>query len=297
MNQTNLKHACVINHCSLGRDFIRPCIDQTLKICDQVVVVVCDHLLDGTPEPETYFLDLARLYPDVRWLMFPYSDQWTKSYGPHFGINLGRWLGYLALDECEGVFFLDDDEIMDADRIKEWFISSFLNSVRTVTFEAYWYFRDICYRAKQTEYAGTWIKKTTISPKQVFSKRERYALNGRKTWKRVLGLDGQPMVHHLSWVRTKEQMLHKVRSWGHQQERDWEALVYKEFEAPFSGQDFVHQYSFDTVDPLDLMSISERQAVDTDSLNNLEHKTVKQVEEILEKLPQWLLWANRKGLW
>ena len=65
----------------------------------------------------------------------------------------------------------------------------------------------------------------------------------------VLGLDDKPMFHHYSWVRTKEQLLLKVRCWSHNWERDWTKLVEEEFSRPFSGIDFVHGYSFLEVAP------------------------------------------------
>jgi hypothetical protein len=56
-----------------------------------------------------------------------------------------------------------------------------------------------------------------------------------------------PLFHHYSWVRSQDEMLKKVRTWGHRNERDWEALVKEEFSRDFSGKDFVHGYSFETV--------------------------------------------------
>jgi hypothetical protein len=48
-------------------------------------------------------------------------------------------------------------------------------------------------------------------------------------------------------VRTKAQMLAKVRAWGHRHDRDWPALVEAEFSGPFAGTDFVKGLKFDAV--------------------------------------------------
>ena len=63
------------------------------------------------------------------------------------------------------------------------------------------------------------------------------------------GLDGQPLVHHYSWVRTKAGMLQKVRAWGHNADSgvDWAAKVEEEFSHPFTGRDFVHGDTFRTL--------------------------------------------------
>jgi hypothetical protein len=58
------------------------------------------------------------------------------------------------------------------------------------------------------------------------------------------------MFHHYSWVRTRDEMMKKVQSWGHKNDRDWVALVNEEFSAPFKGSDFVHGYKYKTVSPL-----------------------------------------------
>ena len=60
--------------------------------------------------------------------------------------------------------------------------------------------------------------------------------------------NGLPMLHHYSWVRTKEQMLKKVRTWWHNKDRNWEKSVEEEFSRPFSGKDFVHGYEYKTVE-------------------------------------------------
>ena len=58
------------------------------------------------------------------------------------------------------------------------------------------------------------------------------------------------MFHHFSWVRTKEEMLKKVRSWGHKGDRNWIELVEKEFSTDFQKTDFIHGYQYKIVEPL-----------------------------------------------
>ena len=65
----------------------------------------------------------------------------------------------------------------------------------------------------------------------------------------VNGLDGSPMVHHYSWVRTKEEMKKKTRCWGHHWERDWESLIENEYSKDFTGKDFIRGYEYILVDP------------------------------------------------
>ena len=65
----------------------------------------------------------------------------------------------------------------------------------------------------------------------------------------------KPLVHHYSWVRSREEMLQKVKSWGHNQDRNWVKLVEDHFalsESKRGGagfRDFVHGYAYRTVRP------------------------------------------------
>ena len=56
------------------------------------------------------------------------------------------------------------------------------------------------------------------------------------------------MMHHFSWVRTKEEMLTKVKNWGHASDKDWIVGIEEEFSRDFNGTDFVHGYSYNIVE-------------------------------------------------
>lgn len=55
-------------------------------------------------------------------------------------------------------------------------------------------------------------------------------------------------MNHFSWVRSKQEMLLKVKNWGHNNDRDWLSLIEEEFSRDFNGIDFVHGYSYTLVD-------------------------------------------------
>jgi hypothetical protein len=60
--------------------------------------------------------------------------------------------------------------------------------------------------------------------------------------------EGQILMHHFSWVRSKDEMLQKVDSWGHKFDKDWISLIHEEFSRPFNGTDFVHNYAYNIVE-------------------------------------------------
>jgi hypothetical protein len=82
----------------------------------------------------------------------------------------------------------------------------------------------------------------------------KFSAGQRRSARLAPGWD-RPLVHHYSWVRTREQMLRKVRAWGHNRDRDWEKLVAEHFARPESERigprfrDFIHGYSYETVTP------------------------------------------------
>ena len=63
------------------------------------------------------------------------------------------------------------------------------------------------------------------------------------------GLDNQPLFHHYSWVKKKEEMLKKVSCWGHREDKDWEPLVHKEFSEEFRGEDCLYGLTYKEVYP------------------------------------------------
>src|SRR5690606_51952 len=116
----------------------------------------------------------------------------------------------------------------------------------------YWYFREPTNRAKQFEDTIVLAQRKALDQEILLHQNERDAiynlLPGPKR-RCVTDCDGLPMFHHYSWVRTYDEMLKKVRSWGHKNDRDWSSLVHEEFASPFRGTDFVHGYSYDIVKP------------------------------------------------
>jgi hypothetical protein len=121
--------------------------------------------------------------------------------------------------------------------------------VDAYTLANYWYFREPTYRATTLEDSVVLVRRFLVGEIDLKAKRERGQFVGATTPRRVTWC-GQPMVHHYSWVRTKAEMLRKVRSWGHRDKKDWVTLVEEEFSRPFNGRCFVHDYRFDVVEDL-----------------------------------------------
>lgn len=180
--------------------------------------------------------------------------KWHENH-PRYWHNMSRWVGMQHLrEDIEFVLFLDADEIIDS-RFNEWLTKEkLLYEFDAFLFLCYWYFREAKYRAKTWEKAGVLVKKNKLTADNIFTAGERLGIVSSLLPNAVLvnGLDGTPMVHHYSWVRPKEEMLRKVRSWAHKDDADWQRLIEEEFSHDFRGTDFLphHNYQYETITPV-----------------------------------------------
>ena len=242
----------VINFCTNESRFIGPCLSQALLFSKQVIVPVASHFFDGTPENWDLLEKIYEAFPECLFVEYPFiphriSQAIFKTVKPTaFWHSMSRLIGASLLDKTiEWVFFLDADEIGEGIRVKEWLD---YNEIRcSLHFANYWYFRESCYRAEPLEDSIVLAKRGALTSDVLLNERERDAIAFDR--RMVLGLDGKPLFHHFSWVRTEKEMLQKVKSWSHRHDRNWKEAIHKEFSGPFQGRDFVHGYQFHTVPP------------------------------------------------
>ena len=266
-----IKHpiATVVNFCTNESRFIKSCLEQALIFSKQVIVSVSTHFFDGTAENSSLLKEIYAAFPECQFVEYPFapnqvSRKLMKSIGAdHFWHCASRAVGMsLVRDEIETVLFLDADEIADGCRFQEWLHCSDYRQHVVLKLANHWYFREPCYQAESFEDSIVLVQKKALSLDLLLHSDERCALysslpNPKR--RMVMGTDGWPLFHHFSWVRTKEEMLKKVRSWGHKKDRKWDELVVEEFSAPFQGKDFVHGYQFRTISPPFAISMSPPQ--------------------------------------
>lgn len=256
----------VINFCSYDFAFLSLCIQAAQEFSTQIIVPVCDHMFSGEKEDPLFLQRVYALFPNVQFIEFPFDI--SKKDNPRYWHNLSRLIGSFFLQkEIQYVLFLDCDEIVDTSSFIKWLEHFNYKQYKAIRLANYWYFRSSSHRATTWEDTPLFLKKNRENLQALMHPQERagtyFSLQSEKK-RMCLSLDKKPMVHHFSWVRTKEQMLKKVSNWGHRKERNWKHLVEQEFSSSFQGTDFVHGYSFETVDPvfaIDLLA----QPVQTDS--------------------------------
>lgn len=257
------KIATIINFCSNDYPFLKHCIEKAKPFSSQIIVPVCDHFFDGTPEDLDLLKRIYAEHPDVFFLQYPFDRRRIPyaHYGNAYWHNIARLVATYHIDpEIDLVLFLDTDEIVDTDRFITWFNRGGFDEYELVRFAVYWYFRETTFQAHAWEEVPVLVRIKHLNGDLLMRWNERWGIfGGIKLHKAAMktGHDDLPLVHHYSFVRTKEQMLKKVTTWGHCNDRDWPPLVEEEFQSGFRGTDFVNRYQYAKVAPfidLDLHS-------------------------------------------
>jgi hypothetical protein len=247
--------------------FLRAQLDQCALFASHVVVACGSHRFDGvTPEPLDGIRQVAKDYPHVRFLVFsvlpPHEVQNPLKQRPAaMWHNVARIVATRPLwemeDRSDWLMYLDGDEVPDGAVVRAWAAATLSASPKGDAGYAlanYWYFREPVYRAKALE-QSVMVVPMSLFPRADDVERvlmhdfERYGLADHlKLQTFTVGVDGTPMIHHFSWVRSKEAILAKVATWGHQHDRPWKEMIEEAWDRPFEGTDFVHGYEYEEVE-------------------------------------------------
>jgi len=227
--------------------FLEANLKQCSKFSSEIIIPICTHLYNG--ENEDYILiektkQIVDKYPLAKIIFYAWEGHKEHTCYYH---NLSRKIG---TDESKNdwLLFLDADELV-SDEFNEWF-QSVSHIDKAWWFSCYWYFREPIYQAVCNEGAGLLIPKKYCDW-NLYNKLERVQLFQQlydsnklsaSDMEDIFSPSGKKLIHHYSWVRSKECMMKKVKNWGHKDDKNWEHLVNIEFSKPFNGTDFVHHY-------------------------------------------------------
>lgn len=215
----------VISFSSLETRFFDALVKETEKFCNDIIVVYYDHFFDGSSEDLKKIEELKSRHGNLTWIMW----NWSDSNDSRYWHNNARWVGAERAQHGR-VLFLDGDEIPDGDLMLSWLNTEPLDSYSLYIFKCYWYFREPQYQAKTTEMCGLLADMSKVKKEMLFTQNERwFHQNYPISYKALCTFNGSIIFNHYSWVRTKEEMLKKVRSWAHRNDCPWVDLVEKEF--------------------------------------------------------------------
>ncbi len=238
--------ATIISYCSNDFRFISKCIEEAKVFSQQIIIPVCDHFFDGTPENRQLLNHTYAKHPDCQFIEFSYQpDRIYSQYhsmdpnDPDWAIFWAattRYVGFHYLDpKIESVLFLDSDEIVEGKPFLDWLEAKEYLSYEALRLASYFYALEPTLQAKNVVNLPLFVKKSAFAPLTLFNELERigaYLSHAGPKREEVVGVNGLPFVHHYSWVRTKEECLWKTRTWSHRNDEDWPLLI----EEAFSGK-------------------------------------------------------------
>ena len=249
----------VISYCSKERCFLQPILEQCSKFSDDIVVVFGTHLYDGSEEDISGVEEMTKVFRRVQFVQYEvgpenYNGMGVRHRKAAYWHNMARWTGVQHLRVHDWVLLLDCDEIPEGDVFGEWLRkmerSSLLNVGKTYKIANYWYFKDPTNRARTLEDSVLMIHSKYLSKYNIFGDLERdYTIeqSGTHLIRQVKGLKGEVMAHHLSWVRSREGLEHKIKNWGHANEFSNPDEIIERIYKDDWVNDVIHGYQYDKV--------------------------------------------------
>lgn len=251
---------CVILATSKDLHFLNANIKEIHDIFVKIHIMIGTHFWNGDPENEDKINEFDEKLGYREKISIKRYNNKNKNYMPRYVNDEMYWEGYARLYgtismpfDSDYILYLDADEIIDGKRFKQWISEKKYIKFETIKLANYWYFREPIYRAKNyiedsvilVNYAFAYKNKEYLFSN--LGRHELYELGSVKI-RNVLSIDNIPMIHHYSWVRSKEDMIKKCNTWGHKNDLDWKKLIEEEFSRPFNGTDFVKKLDYDIVE-------------------------------------------------
>mgnify|MGYP003638474986 CR=1 FL=1 len=237
----------ILQYSTMDLRFLKTNLEQLSKFSDEILVVMCTHLFNGEMEDEKLLQQtyaICEQHPKAHIHTFEWQG---INQNPGYYHNVSRLLG-TQVASGEWLLFVDADEIV-SDNFGDWF-NKVKHTDNTFWLTCHWYFREPIYQSTSLESAGLLIKKTKCNWNvEVRSERQQlFGIEGFVNGDHQCILhNNEPLIDHYSWVRSEDEMLKKVRNWGHKGDKRWVELVKEEFSRPFNGTDFVHGYQYTKV--------------------------------------------------
>ena len=249
----------IINYCSNEHMFIRHTLKECSKFSEHIFVSYGSHLYDGSPE--TLDETLIQDFPRVKFIEYT-----VDIHTPHdklegvvrrptaYWCNLARWQGVQAMPlNIQWMLFIDADEVPEGDRFKQWLDKTDLDNNSLYKLANYWYFKEPTNQSQTWEDSVLMVPRKHLTRSSVFHDDERDGIlkvTQLKQNRLVVGNDSAPMFHHYSWVRSRDGLIKKIKTWAHRDDifsgANAEAIVdhiYRNDDV----NDIVHNYKYNKV--------------------------------------------------
>ena len=237
--------ATVIHYCTNEYRFLRKIVDEAFHFSKRVIVVVCDHFFNGTPERRELLHQTYCDFPECQFLEFSFSP--TRIYNgmtghsmndPEWGFlwhSTSRYLAALFMPEdIDYALFIDSDEVIEGKRFARWLERGIHTEYAAFRLVCYFYVLHSALRAKKVSNSGILVPMKNLDRSHILNVQDRWgwfhAIEGPK--KILFDDECTPFIHHYSWVRSKEECHLKANTWGHRWDKEWGSLIEEMFRNP-----------------------------------------------------------------
>lgn len=231
-----------IPFCTYDIKYINKAIDAVREISNKIIVTYSDKFFNGEYENIELIKTVINNNPDCIFHKVDYESGKSSRYHNNKSRDIA-----CQISNSQYIMFLDSDEIFEKEHLNIWYNlnKNQLNDI--TTFSNYWYYRDERYRVNHIDDSIVMIDKKYAIQELLYHEAERNIFkyidcNNKRT--NVVNQYGLPFCHHYSWVLNKEDMIRKVTTWSHKDDKNWIPLVEEEFSREFNGTDVLGNCDF-----------------------------------------------------
>ena len=245
-SQVNHSIATILHYCSNDYRFLHKSIEEIKHFSRVILIPVCDHFFNGKPENRELLERSFADFPECQFIEFKYDSK--KLYHPYlsgqvdetqwskFWHGTARYIGALFTPpDIEYTLFLDADEIIDGKRFKTWLDSEDYRNWNAIRMQGHAYLHRASLRTQASYSCSLLLRMPCKDLLASINHADRHgwfnALEGPKK-EGVFDERGEPLIHHYTWVRTKEECLRKANTWAHRLEKDWKTPIERMFQDP-----------------------------------------------------------------
>jgi hypothetical protein len=231
-----------IPFCTYDIKYINRTIEAIRPIANKIIVTYCDKFFNGEDEN----LDLIQSIIDKNTDCIFYKIEYESDKSSRYHSNKSRDIA-CQISKSDHIIFLDADEIFEKNKLYEWYQENKNILSDISSFSNYWYYRDERYRVSHIDDSVIMINKKYATSNFIYSEYERSIfkfLNIENKQLNIVDKNGLPFCHHYSWVLDKANMIRKVTTWSHKDDKNWTPLVEEEFSREFNGTDVLGNSDF-----------------------------------------------------
>lgn len=259
--------ASAIITCSNDLEILPYTISKACVFSDKVSVCYSTNLWNGEPDDykevkkcieETIRNNNACGDHKVIPVLFKFEDWMGRTHSLNGIEPKMRQESVNAVSDCDHCLLLDGDEVVDPIKFATW-LNDHEKELNTgnyaIRFACHYYFRTAKRRAIQNkEEVGLLI------PRKRFTEVEsvtgcihiRSGFVKYPEYRTLETLNGEPMFHHYSGVRSKATVISKTKAWTHRNDfpgLSWEEILTEEYSHNFDGIIPFHNYQTEEVEP------------------------------------------------